>query len=50
MKRHCGDFRSVGLEKVEESGMKVKEESFRNLNQLDRMAGAVFGGGSRWLS
>lgn len=43
MKRHCGDFHSVELENVKESEMQVKEESSQDLNQLDRMAGAVLG-------
>ena len=48
-KRHCGDFRSVELEYVKESEMRVTE-SFPDLNQLDGIAGAVLGvGGFQWL-
>lgn len=43
MKRHGGDFRSAELENVKESEMQVKEESFQDLNQPDKVAGAVLG-------
>lgn len=50
MKRHCGDFRSVELENVREAGMQGNEEDVQDLNQPDRVVGAVVGlRGFRWL-
>lgn len=47
MKRHCGDFHSVGSENGRESEMQGKDESFQDWSQPEGTA--LGGGGCQWL-